>query len=221
MPLFETQELCKFYRSSRAEVRAVNDVTLAIERGSLTVLTGPSGSGKTTLLALLGALDRPTSGRIFFDDRETTHCSDVELARLRRRVGFVFQDFSLIANLSAQENVTYPLIPRRIPHPERVRRAREWLSRFGMESKFAERAGDLSGGEQQRVAIARALAGHPEVILADEPTSNLDAETAGLLLSAFRDVRAEGKTIVIASHDPRVIEMATRTFALQAGRLTV
>src|SRR5260370_37950967 len=109
MPLFETQALCKFYRaSSRSEVRAVSDVTLAIERGGFTVLTGPSGSGKTTLLALLGALERPTSGRVTFDGQETTNCSDVELARLRRRMGFVFQDFSLIANLSAVDNVTYP-----------------------------------------------------------------------------------------------------------------
>ena len=220
MPLFETEALSKFYHaSSRSEVRALNDLTLRIEPGSFTVLTGPSGSGKTTLLALLGAMERVTSGRILFDGQELTHCSDVELARVRRRMGFVFQDFSLIPNLTAMENITYPLIPRMVPREERSRLARTLLSRFGMEDKLAVRARELSGGEQQRVAIARALAGRPDVILADEPTSNLDAETTRLLLSALREMQAEGKTVVIASHDTRLIEIATHTHELKAGRL--
>jgi putative ABC transport system ATP-binding protein len=221
MLLFETQSLCKFYRgSSRSEVRALNELSLGIEQGSVTVVTGPSGSGKTTLLALLGALERPTSGRIVFDGQELTNCSDVELARARRRMGFVFQDFSLIPNLSALENITYPLIPRKVPYPERCRRACDLLARFGMEAKLAARARELSGGEQQRVAIARALAGRPEVVLADEPTSNLDAETTRLLLSAFQELRGEGKTVVIASHDPRVIEIATCLCKLEGGQLS-
>jgi putative ABC transport system ATP-binding protein len=220
MPLFETQTLCKVYRGrSGPPVRAVDDVTVAIEPGSFTVVTGPSGSGKTTLLALLGALERPTSGRIVFDGKELTRCSDVELARARRRMGFVFQDFSLIANLTALENITYPLIPRRLPYRERCRRGRDWLARFGMEAKTVVRARDLSGGEQQRVAIARALAGQPEVVLGDEPTSNLDAETTRLLLVALAELQAQGKTLVIASHDPRVIERATITIKLEGGRL--
>jgi putative ABC transport system ATP-binding protein len=219
--LFETHELCKFYRAStRSEVRALNGVTLGVERGSLTVLTGPSGSGKTTLLALLGGLERATSGRVVFDGQELTTCSDVGLARVRRRVGFVFQDFSLIPNLTALENVYYPLIPRGVPRGERRRRGEEFLERFGMGSKRDVRAGELSGGEQQRVAIARALAGQPEALLADEPTSNLDAETSSLLLSALRELRQEGKTVVVASHDPRVIELASATHALAEGRLS-
>jgi putative ABC transport system ATP-binding protein len=219
--LFESHELCKFYRAStRSEVRALNGVTLGVERGSLTVLTGPSGSGKTTLLALLGGLERATSGRVVFDGQELTTCSDVGLARVRRRVGFVFQDFSLIPNLTALENVYYPLIPRRVPRGERRRRGEVFLERFGIGSKRDVRAGELSGGEQQRVAIARALAGHPEALLADEPTSNLDAETASLLLSALRELRQEGKTVVVASHDPRVIELASATLALAEGRLS-
>jgi putative ABC transport system ATP-binding protein len=220
MPLFETQALCKVYRSSGSSVRAVDEVTLAIEQGSFTVLTGPSGSGKTTLLALLGALERPTSGRVVFDGKELTSCSDVELARVRRRMGFVFQDFALIPNLNALENIAYPLIPRRVPARERRERARAWLSRFGMEAKLPVRARDLSGGEQQRVAIARALAGCPDVLLADEPTSNLDAETTSLLLASLGELQAEGKTLLVASHDPRVIERATQVHKLAGGRLS-
>jgi putative ABC transport system ATP-binding protein len=220
MLLFETRCLCKYYRNdSRSEVRALDEVSLSIERGSVTVLTGPSGSGKTTLLALLGALERPTRGHIFFDTKDLSDCSDVALARARRRMGFVFQDFALIANLTAEDNIVYPLIPRGVPRAEGRRRARAALVRLGMEDKLAVRARELSGGEQQRVAIARALAGEPEAILADEPTSNLDAEAAQTLLAIFKELHAEGKTIVLSSHDPAVIALATRVYHLQRGRL--
>jgi putative ABC transport system ATP-binding protein len=176
--LLETQSLCKYYRAGSAtEVRALDDVTLRVERGSLVLLHGASGSGKTTLLALLGALERPTRGRLLFDGKNLADCSDMELARVRRRMGFVFQDFSLIGSLTAEENITYALIPHRLTRSERQRRARELLSRFGLEGRVRARARELSGGEQQRVAIARALAGQPEVVLADEPTSNLDPDT--------------------------------------------
>src|SRR5262249_37539074 len=158
-------------------LRALDEVTLGIERGSLTVISGPSGSGKTTLLALLGALERPTRGGVLFEGQELGACSDVALARIRRRMGFIFQDFSLIPNLSAGENIAAPLIPRGIVRAERWRRAEELLARFGLRDRLAARAGELSGGEQQRVAIARALAGQPEVLLGDEPTSNLDPQT--------------------------------------------
>jgi putative ABC transport system ATP-binding protein len=220
MLLFETRALCKYYRNgSRSEVRALDDVSLGIERGSLTVVTGPSGSGKTTLLALLGALERPTRGEVFFDARSLTDCSDVALARARRRMGFVFQDFALIPNLTAEENITYPLIPRGVPRAERRRRAGAMLARFSMEDKRAVRARGLSGGEQQRVAIARALADRPEVVLADEPTSNLDAEASQALLAIFRELHAEGKTVVLSSHDPAAIALATQVYQLQKGRL--
>jgi putative ABC transport system ATP-binding protein len=216
MSLLETQALCKHYPGG---VRALDDVSLAIERGAFAVLTGPSGSGKTTLLCLLGALERPTRGRVLFEGKDLAGCSDVELARVRRRMGFVFQDFSLIPNLSAEENVTYPLIPRGVARPERRRRARELLARFGLGGKEETRADRLSGGEQQRVAIARALAGRPEVVLADEPTASLDPDTARLLLAAFRELHAGGETIILASHDPEVLALATRRFALEAGKL--
>jgi putative ABC transport system ATP-binding protein len=220
MLLFETQSLCKFYRAgTRDEVRALDDLSLRIERGSVTVVTGPSGSGKTTLLALLGALERPTRGQALFEGKNLAKCSDVELARLRRRMGFVFQDFGLIPNLSAAENITYPLIPRGVPRAERLRRAQDLLSRFGIETKLTVRAQELSGGEQQRVAVARALAGQPEVILADEPTSNLDPATGRLLLEALRELHAAGTTLILSSHDPAVIALATRVYELEAGKL--
>src|SRR6266850_4609797 len=167
MTILEVRELCKFYRAgSAAEVRAVQDVSLEVPSGSFTLLMGPSGSGKTTLLALLGGLERPTRGQVLFASRDLGGCSGVELARQRRRMGFVFQDFALIPGLPVWENITYPLIPRGLASAERYRRAQELLSQFGLLDKLAARPRDLSGGEQQRVAIARALAGRPEVVLA-------------------------------------------------------
>lgn len=221
MGLFETRSLCKYYRTNaRAEVRALDDVSLRIERGSLTVVSGPSGSGKTTLLALLGALERPTRGQVVFDGDDLGGCSGMQLARVRRRMGFIFQDFALIPNLTVEENITYPLIARGLTRAERSRRAREVLARFGMEAMRSARARSLSGGEQQRVAIARALAGKPEVVLADEPTSNLDPSNAESLLAIVRQLHAEGKTVVISSHDPAVIALATHRHALEAGKLS-
>ncbi len=220
MALLDTHALCKEYRlSSGILIRALEEVSLAVERGSITLLTGPSGSGKTTLLALLGALDRPTRGTVRLEGVELTRCSDVELARVRRRMGFVFQDYALIPNLTAEENITYPLIPRRVPPAERRQRALELLQRFGMENRLRVRAGSLSGGEQQRVAVARALAGDPDVLLADEPTSSLDAETADFVCAVFQEFHHAGKTAILVSHDPRVVALATAVYSLRNGQL--
>jgi putative ABC transport system ATP-binding protein len=220
MFFFEIRALCKYYRAgSPAEVRAVDDVSLSIERGSFTVVMGPSGSGKTTLLALMGALERPTRGEVFFDGKSLSGCSDVALARVRRRIGFVFQDFALIPHLTAAENIIYPLIPRGVAAAERRRRAQELLARFGIESKRNVPARDLSGGERQRVAMARALAGEPEALLADEPTSSLDPETAAALLALIQERHALGLTVILSSHDPRVMALATSTHELEGGRL--
>ena len=220
MSLFETQALCKYYRAkTRAEVRALDDISLRIERGSITVISGPSGSGKTTLLALLGALDRPTRGQVFFDGQGLGRCSGMQLARVRRRIGFIFQDFALIPKLTAEENITYPLIPRGVSRADRGRHARELLARFGMENKLTVRACSLSGGEQQRVAIARALAGQPEALLGDEPTSNLDPANGEVFVALVRQLNSEGKTVVFSSHDPDMIALATHRYELGAGKL--
>ena len=221
MPLFETTSAVQGVPGQVPRRRCARWTMFRLpsSAGEAVATFGPSGSGKTTLLALLGALERPTRGGVLFDGKNLADCSDVELARVRRRMGFVFQDFSLIANLSAGDNIAYPLIPRGLTRTDRRRRAEEWLSRFGLAGKQAVRAGDLSGGEQQRVAVARALAGRPEVVIADEPTSNLDADACETLLTVFRELRAEGKTLIFASHDPQAIGLAMRVVRLERGRL--
>jgi putative ABC transport system ATP-binding protein len=218
--ILETHEVCKVYRRGGAgELRALQGVSVTIPHRSFTALTGPSGSGKTTLLALLGALERPSSGRVLFQGSDLGGLSDVALARARRSLGFVFQDFSLTPTLAVWENVTYPLIPRGLGRGERLARARELLGRFGLEGRLLARPRELSGGEQQRVALARALAGHPDVVLADEPTSNLDAASGRAVLDALREVHAEGRTVILASHEPPVIALASQVYALEGGKL--
>ena len=197
----------------------MRDVSLAIAQGSFCVLTGPSGSGKTTLLALLAALDRPTAGQVLVDGRDLAACSDVELARVRRRMGFVFQSFALIPRLPVWQNVTYPLIPRGISWPARFEVARSLLSRFGLADKLSNGPEELSAGEQQRVAVARALAGQPEILVADEPTSNLDRATAGTLTALLREFHLSGKTVLVSTHDSELVSLATTVCKLEAGRL--
>jgi putative ABC transport system ATP-binding protein len=219
-PLFETRGLCKYYKAgSQAEVRAVDDVSMRIARGDFVVLAGPSGSGKTTLLALLGALERPTRGQVFFDGRDLGPLSDVELARVRRRLGFVFQDFSLLPALPAWENITYPLIPRGLPRRQRFELAGTLLTQLGLADKLLVHPRELSGGEQQRVALARALAGQPEALLADEPTSNLDRESAQTLLELLRKQHEQGTTVVVSSHDADIVKLAGAVHELRLGAL--
>lgn len=217
MPLLETRNVGKCYlQGSDAEVWALRDHSLAISRGSFLVLSGPSGCGKTTLLSLLGALARPTHGKVLWEGRDLNACSDIELARLRRRLGFVFQNFALISKLPLWENITYPLIPRGVSRAERFEIARKLLARFQLTSKLLRTPQELSTGEQQRIAVARALAGNPEVILADEPTSNLDRPTATKLLTCFQEFHATGGTLIISSHDPEVVRLATTVHELVA-----
>lgn len=217
--VLEARNLCKFFRSGHAQVRALDDLSMTVEAGSFTVLTGPSGCGKTTLLSLLGALERPTSGQLYFDNRELGRFSDVELARLRRRMGFVFQNFSLIAGLPVWENITYPLIPRGVRSRDRRALAGQLLSRLSMEDKMQRCPGELSGGEQQRVALARALAGQPEIILADEPISNLDRDNSAGVMKFLQEIHAEGKTVVLSVHDPSVVPAGSKIIELEAGRI--
>jgi putative ABC transport system ATP-binding protein len=220
LALLEARDVCRSYGEGTARpVHALQDVSLTITRGSFCVLTGPSGSGKSTLLALLGALDRPTRGQVLFEGRELGSCSDMELARIRRRVGFVFQDFGLIPTLKVWENLTYALLPHGLRWAERSERARSLLARFGIADRLAAYPGELSGGEKQRVAVARALAGNPELILADEPTSNLDPAAAQTLQEILQQLHGEGKTVLVSTHDAQLLTLATHTFQLEAGRL--
>jgi putative ABC transport system ATP-binding protein len=218
--ILEARQLSKSFRIGTArEVRALQEVSMSIAAGSFCALTGPSGCGKTTLLALLGALERPTSGQVLFQGRDLSVFSDVELARARRHMGFVFQDFSLVPALRVWENITYPLIPRGVPRADRYAKAQALLERFTLADRLLARPKELSGGEQQRVALARALAGDPAIIFADEPTSNLDPEAAAIVLSLLQVLHAEGRTIILATHEPRALELATNIYELHKGKL--
>jgi putative ABC transport system ATP-binding protein len=220
MPLFQTHQLCKYYwQSHDLKVGAVQDVSLSIAQGSFALLTGPSGSGKTTLLALLGALERPTQGQVLFDNQDLSQLSGTELTRVRRRLGFVFQNFSLIPGLPVWESITYHLVPRGYSSRSRLALAQSLLEDIGLSDRLTSRPRELSGGEQQRVAFARALAGKPEVILADEPTSNLDWESGEKLLDLLQGIHSAGMTVILASHDPRAMPLATHIFELKGGRL--
>jgi putative ABC transport system ATP-binding protein len=222
MPLYELSCVSRVFGAGTArEVRAVDQVSLRVEVGEFVVLVGPSGSGKTTLLALLGALDRPSAGSLQFADENLSACSDAALARVRRRLGFIFQDFALLPRLSIADNIAYPLIPRGVSRQQRRDIASALLSRFGMAGLANKRPEQLSGGERQRVAIARALAGDPDVILADEPTSNLDLRAGQAIIGVCRELHALGRTIIVASHDRAFLSCATRTVEMHMGQAIV
>ena len=210
--MIRTEKLCKFYSlHSRHEVRAIRDIKLNIAKNTFAVFKGPSGSGKTTLLNVIGALDRPTEGKVFIYDEEITSFSDIGLSRLRReKIGFIFQNFHLIPRLSSWENVSYPLIPLGIGFKERFQKAKLLLEKVGLGDRLDHTPEELSGGQQQRVAIARALINNPEIIIADEPTSNIDEETSVHLLELLKELRNHGVTILVATHDTNFQKIADK-----------
>ncbi len=220
MPILEARALTKVYRRGASEVRAVDGIDLDVAAGEFMAIMGRSGSGKTTLLDLLGCLLRPTSGELAIDGRSVIGASDGELATIRReRIGFVFQEFNLIATLTAIENVLLPLRygPRR---PDGRERAEELLALVGLGQRTTHRPTELSGGEQQRVAIARALVNEPAVILADEPTGELDSTTSDELMATLRQLnRDRGVTIIIVTHDAGVAGSTDRVVRLSDGRV--
>ena len=219
--LLQASRLTKLYGSGHASVRAVDDVTLDLRRGELVLVSGPSGSGKTTLLAMLGGLLRPTSGRIVLDGEEITGMDEHALPNLRaRKIGFVFQSFHLLASLTAEENVLFPATLLGGDLRDARQRARVLLERLGLSKRLRFRPRDLSGGEKQRVAIARALVNGPPLILADEPTGNLDSKSGQEVVMILHDVvRDDGRAVLMVTHDPRVEEVADRVLWLEDGRL--
>ena len=220
-PILRTENVSRWYNVGRRhEVRAVEDISLEILENQIVVLYGPSGSGKTTLLSLMGTIDRPTGGKIFLKGRDVTQFSDLELSRIRREtIGFVFQSFNLFSGLSAWENVSYPLIPLGVGSKERLARAGFLLERLGLGDRIDHSPEELSGGEQQRVAIARALINNPHILIADEPTSNIDAESVERLLEILGELKGDGKTIIVSSHDPVLKNHGDALFNLERGRL--
>ena len=218
----QLNSVSKSYRLGRILVQAVDAVTLDIARGELVALAGPSGSGKTTLLNLIGCIDKPDAGRVVIDGVDVTAVPLHRLARTRAEVlGFVFQTFNLVPVLTAWENVEYPLLLRGLGKRERSERVEQWLDRVGILAQAKQRPDQLSGGQRQRVAIARAMAGDPKLVVADEPTANLDSENAIRILDLMADINARTScTFVFATHDPAVIARAQRVVRVRDGRIT-
>jgi len=220
-PIVRAENLSRTFGSGPAAVRAVSAINLDISRGSFTVLRGRSGSGKTSLLNLLGGLDRPTEGRVLVDGVELSSLPEPALTQFRRRrIGYVFQSFALLPLLSARENVELPLRMAGLSQQARRHRADEWLAYVGLPGRSEHRPYELSGGEQQRVALARALALEPALILADEPTGQLDTATAWVVVELLkRAAREMGAAVCMTTHDPAIVEVADRRFTLQDGGL--
>jgi putative ABC transport system ATP-binding protein len=216
--VLEARQLAKTYDTGGAKVLGLRGVDLSVERGEFVAIMGPSGCGKSTLLNLLAGLDRPTAGEVWLDGERIDGLSETELARLRRRkVGFVFQFFNLVPTLSAVENVELPLLLVGRGRREARRSANELLSELGIPEKHGAAPSQLSGGQQQRVALARALANSPDVVLADEPTGNLDSAAAREVLGLFRDARGRGQTLLLVTHDASVASVADRVITLRDG----
>lgn len=216
-----TENLTKIYGKGRVTVTALRGVNLQVKQGEFLVVQGPSGSGKTTLLNMLGALDRPTSGKVIIDGVEITQVPERRLFRIRRdKVGFVFQIYYLVPTLTALENILIPVLPIRSSNQFRER-ARELLGLVGLKDRMNHKPGELSGGELQRVAIARALILDPSIVLADEPTGNLDSVTGAEIMELMQRLnREEGKTLIVVTHDSRIAQSAGRVVYLKDGRLS-
>ncbi|MCD6554058.1 MAG: ABC transporter ATP-binding protein [Anaerolineae bacterium] len=221
MAIVESRNLTKIYKMGAAEVRALQGIDLVVERGEFLSVMGRSGSGKSTLLNLLGCLDRPTEGIIYLDGLEVTSLPKRRLPRIRReKVGFVFQQFNLLPSLTALENVMLPLRYSGVGKREGRRRAQALLEEVGLGDRMTHRPTEMSGGEQQRVAAARALINNPAIVLADEPTGELDTHTAGEIIGLLHELNErDGQTFIIVTHDPLVAESTDRTIYLQDGMI--
>ncbi|RGB63803.1 ABC transporter ATP-binding protein [Harryflintia acetispora] len=218
--LIELRRLCKTYDSGEAKVEALHDVDLSIGEGEFVSIVGQSGSGKSTLMNIMGCLDLPSSGSYLLGGVDIARSTDERLSDIRnRQIGFIFQGFNLIDSLSALENVELPLIYRRLPRAARERLAREALQRVGLSHRMHHRPGQMSGGQQQRVAIARAVAAAPALILADEPTGNLDTQSGEQVIDILRALHEEGRTIVLITHDPGLAGRTGRVIRLRDGHI--
>jgi putative ABC transport system ATP-binding protein len=218
--MVQFQEVSKVYRTERIETLALDGISLAVDEGEFVSVMGPSGCGKSTLLNLMGLLDEPSKGQIRFDGERIENYRDRDVARLRNeKVGFVFQEFHLIADLKVLDNVEIPLLYRRLSAAERRRRALEALDRVGLTSRVHHFPSQLSGGQQQRVAIARAIVGRPKLVLADEPTGNLDSHMGEEVMQILEELNEkDGATVVMVTHDPRLADRTQRTLRIFDGR---
>ena len=221
MNMIEVRNLVKTYRSGETELRALDGVSFSIDRGEFVAIMGPSGSGKSTTMNMLGCLDSPTEGVYILDGKDVSKLSSDELAYVRNvSLGFIFQGFNLLPRLNALDNVALPLVYADVGIKERTERAAKALEKVGLGSRSRHRPNQLSGGQQQRVAIARALVGEAAVILADEPTGNLDTKTSDEIMGILADLNDEGKTVVLVTHEPDIAEYASRVLRFKDGSLT-
>lgn len=219
-PLLQLEGIKKIFLTDEVETHALADVHLEIQRGEFVCIAGPSGCGKSTLLAILGLLDTPTAGRYALNGQPVANLDQAARAKIRNReVGFIFQSFNLIGDLTVFENVELPLTYRGMTAMERKQRAKEALEKVGMDHRLNHYPSQLSGGQQQRVAVARALGGHPSILLADEPTGNLDSKNGVAVMQLLTELHREGATICMVTHDPRFAECAQRTVHLFDGKI--
>ena len=215
--IVELKSITKTYHMGPVEIRAVDNIDLQIEKGSFCSIAGSSGAGKSTLLHIIGCLDSPSSGEVNISGQDVRQMKDSELTKFRKEnVGFVFQFFNLIPTLTAKENV---LVPAMFDKDQKLERAKELLAKVGMGHRMEHHPNELSGGERQRVAIARALINNPPIILADEPTGNLDSETGAEIIQLFKELNAQGKTIILVTHEKDIANFADRIVTIKDGRL--
>jgi putative ABC transport system ATP-binding protein len=220
MPLIETRDLWKTYVMGAEEIHALSGVSIAIERGEYVAIMGPSGSGKSTLMNLIGCLDTPTKGSYLLNDKEVAAMNDDELARIRNEeIGFVFQTFNLLPRATALHNVELPLVYAGVASKERQTRAREALAKVELSDRALHRPNELSGGQRQRVAIARALVNNPSILLADEPTGNLDSKTGNEIMGVFERLHGTGNTIILVTHEAEIAAYAHRVIHLRDGQV--
>jgi len=218
--IIQLDNVCKYYQMGDSTVKALDGVNVKIKKGDFVVIVGPSGSGKSTMMNMVGALDLATHGEIYLDNQDIEHLEESELAQIRgKKIGFVFQTFNLIPTLTALENVTLPMIFQGINKEERIERATEIIKKVGLGDRMNHLPNELSGGQRQRVAIARALANDPEVILADEPTGNLDSKTGLEIMELFKELNKQGKTVIVVTHDLDMISYAQKVLKMRDGKL--
>lgn len=218
--LIEIRDMCKIYNPGENEVRALDHVDLRIDKNEFVAIIGQSGSGKSTLMNMLGCLDVPTSGTYILNGQDVSNLTDDDLSDIRNReIGFIFQGFNLIAGLTALENVELPLIYRGVPKKERIRLSEIALEKVGLKERMDHKPFEMSGGQQQRVAIARAIAQAPPVILADEPTGNLDSGSTKEIMEILKGLHAEGRTVILITHDNEIAERAKRIIRIMDGKI--
>ena len=219
-PLIRVRDLCKVYNPGENEVRALDHVDLSIDKGELVGIIGHSGSGKSTLMNMLGCLDVPTSGNYYLNGKDVSNMTDDELSDVRNvEIGFIFQGFNLIPNLTAKENVELPLIYRGVSKKEREDLAVESLKAVGLEHRLDHKPSEMSGGQQQRVAIARAIAARPPVILADEPTGNLDSRSTQEIMEVLKELHRSGRTVILITHDDEIAAQVNRVIRIKDGKV--